>query len=82
MYYGHPWGMNYGFMGAMSGVFSFVLWVIIFVVIFKVIRHVRRGGHWHKIWGEKDAMEILRERYAKGEINNEEFEEKKKNLQK
>jgi putative membrane protein len=31
--------------------------------------------------GEASAVEILRERYARGEISQEEYEEKRRNLQ-
>lgn len=33
---------------------------------------------WHHL--EKDALKVLQERYAKGEIGREEYKEKKKDL--
>jgi putative membrane protein len=57
------------------------LWVIFWVVFGVVMSRIRWGGHRH--WdrhNEKSAIDILKERYAKGEINKQEFEEKKKDL--
>ena len=54
-------------------------WVLIIagvVVLIKWIASQSRGMHDH----EKYALDILKERYAKGEINKGEFEEKKKDL--
>jgi putative membrane protein len=39
-----------------------------------------RGTDNHKIRGLSSAMEILDKRYASGEINKEEYEEKKRTL--
>ena len=36
------------------------------------------GGHAHQ--QEPDALEILRQRYARGEVSQEEFEERRRNL--
>jgi uncharacterized membrane protein len=38
-------------------------------------------AHWQRQRAEADsALEILRQRYARGEINKDEFEAKKKDL--
>jgi len=70
------WGGGYGF----GWIFMLVFWGLVIWGIFALIR----GGIGHsncKEHGEKTPLDILKERYAKGEINKEEFEEKKKDLQ-
>lgn len=57
-----------------------VLWGI-FALVRGGMGHGCSGHGNHKEHGEKTALDILKERYAKGEINKEEFEAKKKDLQ-
>jgi uncharacterized membrane protein len=46
---------------------------------------MKMWGHWgdygHGHYREKGALGILRERYANGEIDREEFEQKMRDLQ-
>lgn len=67
-------------------VLHIIWWVIIVALIIWLIRLATHGGpRYHagpRSWMREngDAMRILRERYAKGEITKEEFEERKKTL--
>ncbi len=79
---------NYGF-GFPWFIFGWIFWVAIIVLIFALLGG-RRHHHWHSdYWlhddhkpnGTQDPLAIVKERYAKGEINKEEFERIKKDLQ-
>lgn len=62
-------------------VFSIFWLIVILAVLGALIRYVRGGGRHHRRFLRDDsALDLLRERYAKGEINREEFEEKKRDL--
>jgi len=71
----HPWGMGINML------FMLLLWIIAIVGIVFVVRWVldqtttRQREH-----SEDSALDILKKRYARGEINREEYEEKKKDL--
>ena len=91
-YYGYPggWGMMGGFMG-FPMLFMFPIMIIVLVAIGYVVYHVFRwGGCCGGPWGQsghygseeekETAMEILRRRYAKGEITKEQFEQMKKDI--
>lgn len=81
MYY-HNMMYGYGFapFHFIGSAISIIFWLIVIVFILKVVKRGRRG-HWEG-WGEhKTAMGLLRERFAKGEISKEEYEEKKRVLE-
>lgn len=77
-------GFGFGF----GWIFMLIFWGLIIWAIFALIRGATgngfgyRGRHWdeHGRRGN-DALDILKERYAKGEISKEEFEKMKKDLQ-
>lgn len=70
-----------------GGIISFLFFILIVILTIAFIRWALKGGR-HGNWPDHEkimsaydsALEILKERYAKGEIKKEEFEEKKKDL--
>ncbi|MEC9491942.1 SHOCT domain-containing protein [Flexistipes sp.] len=73
-YNGYGFGMGYG-MG-----FGWIIWIIVIILLIFLL--VKVFGSQNNSTGrdENRALEILKERYAKGEIDKQEFEEKKKDL--
>lgn len=74
------WGYGYnqiGSWGVFHGLFMFFFWFLI--IAFFVLLIKKLGGSHHE-WSGSKSLDILKERYAKGEINKQEFEEKKKDL--
>ncbi len=76
MMYGYGYQPYFGF----SHFFGSVFWLFLIVMIVLALRRRRMigGGRWG-MWGDS-ALTALRERYAKGEISKEEYEERKKVL--
>ena len=70
------WGIGnmMGWFG--GGIMMVAFWVLLIALIVWVIREI--GGKNSR--SNSNALDILKERYAKGEIDKREFEEKKKDL--
>lgn len=77
-----PGMMNWGYgMGLGWSIIMMAFWIAVIVGIIFMIRWVVLSTDIRrKIRGEDSALEILKQRYAKGEINKDEFKEKKKDL--
>ena len=72
---GHP--MMWGAWGFGMMIMMILFWALIVVAVVMGIRWLVGQG---KEARSDSAMEILRQRYARGEINKEEFDAKKKDL--
>lgn len=77
-YHSWGWGMMGGGWGIFMMLFMLLFWGAIIVGIVFLIRHLIHSSG-AKTSGE-DALDILRRRYARGEIEKAEFEEKKSDL--
>lgn len=71
------WGPGYGFVGMIVMMF---FWVLIIVGIVLIVRWLFTRGAQKPSSTDETALEILKRRYARGEINKEEFEAMKRDL--
>lgn len=77
MMYGMMGGGGWGGGGWVIGLLALFFGVLVIAGIILLVRYL-----WPPERGERadSALAILRERYARGEINQEEFEQRKKDL--
>jgi len=76
-HYMMPWNM-----GWFGSILMFALWIALFVAVFFFVKRWIQTSQKENpdLTHRPSAMDILRERYARGEIDKEEFEEKKRVL--
>ena len=71
------WGSDYGMVG---GLMMLLFWGVVIVLVVLAVKwftdNPTRGNR-----EKRDAIDILRERFAAGEIDEEEFERRKKVLE-
>ena len=82
--YGYGGMMGPGMMGGFGMGWMSIFWIVVLGLIIWAVVAAARGTGWS---GNSDsgnrsesALGILKRRYARGEINKEEFEERKKDL--
>lgn len=68
------WGMGLGF------IFMLLFWALVILGIAALIRWLMTQSSPGKNSHDKTPLEIVQERYARGEINREEYEQKLRDL--
>ena len=72
---------GYGGMGWGGGIFMMIFWVVVIgLIIWGIVRMSSHGGYTPGQRYGNNALDIAKERYAKGEISKEDFEQLKKTL--
>ncbi len=74
--------MMYGpYGGGMWMFFHFIFWILVIVgVVLLIVWLVRQQGRVDRGDRGNAALDILKQRYARGEINKEEFDRMKKDI--
>lgn len=72
--YGWGWGMGFGWA------FMVLFWIIVIAVIVFIVKAVTGGEKSRR--EEESAVDILKKRYAKGEISKEDFDRMRDDLTK
>ncbi len=69
---------NDGFMG-FGGGFMWIFWIVLIVVIIALVRGLG-GRDKVSVTDQRTPLQLLDERYAKGEIDEQEYEQRKSKL--
>jgi putative membrane protein len=82
-YYGpHAGGYGYRGGGLLEIVFTILFWSAIFTIVIFLIKGLKNSGKYRDFEQRNDsALDILKQRYAKGELNKKEFDQMKKDIE-
>ncbi|MDA8364816.1 MAG: SHOCT domain-containing protein [Gammaproteobacteria bacterium] len=82
MMYNWGWGnmMGFGAWWGMGWLFMVLFWLAIILAVVALLKWLIGTSSRSEGPRTKDALDILRERYARGEIGRDEFQEKKRDL--
>lgn len=64
-----------------GGGFMWIFWVLIIIGLFFVFKNIAVGGDKSNSSNNDTPLEILKKRYARGEIEEEEYERRRKELE-
>ena len=72
--YDYGWGMGFGMIGMI------LFWVLVILGIAALVKWVATGARGSEHRNAGTALDILDERYARGEVGREEYEQKKRDI--
>ena len=76
------WGSRWDGFGPFMMLPMIFIWLLIIVIGILLVRKLWRESRDNQVpTASKTALDILKERYAKGEISKEEFEQIKKDIE-
>ncbi|MBI3575518.1 MAG: SHOCT domain-containing protein [Gammaproteobacteria bacterium] len=81
MEYGTAWGMGWGWLGMI--LFWLIPLLVVIVLVAAAIKYLIGGGSRSRpepTAGRSDALAILEERYARGNIEREEYLRKREDI--
>lgn len=68
---GYRYGYGYNMM--QGGGFWFICLIVIIVVVYVIYKLTRSGRNEPRNYNNDDSLEIIKQRYAKGEIDEEQY---------
>lgn len=78
---GYGWDGGWGWGGMGFGMIGMSLfWILLIVAIVALVRSMWGSGNPPESGQKRTALDVLKERYARGEIGRDEFEQKKRDL--
>lgn len=76
------WAGGAGWMMGLGWIFMVLVWALIVVGIIALIRWLGITSSNRSEAQQKTPLQIIQERYARGEIEREEYEQKRRDLEK
>lgn len=74
------WADGYGWMG-LGWIFMILFWALVIAGLVAIVRWLGARNNGGGNPRGKTPLEILQERYARGEIEREEYEQKRRDLE-
>lgn len=72
---GMGWGAGFG------GLYMILFWAVVIAVVVVLVKWIFGGSARTGMPSRKSALDVLKERYARGDIGREEFEQKKRDIE-
>ena len=72
---------GFGWEPGFGWIFMILFWGLVIIGVAAIARSVLEGRSWKAEPRERTALDILKERYARVEIDRQEFEQKRHDLQ-